>query len=60
MEGLDRDPAFTEPTGKYYGRRGDYAVDRFAFYECGKCAKPYFGGRRACEEIQNADGVRIA
>jgi len=50
-EGLENDAAFTSPQGKYYGRRDEYALDRFAFYMCAKCDRPYFGGRRQCEEV---------
>jgi len=55
FEGLDKDEAFTSPTGRYYGRKEDYAMDRFAYYKCFKCQVPYFGGRRQCEEVAMAN-----
>jgi E3 ubiquitin-protein ligase MYCBP2 len=50
FEGLDKDPNITDPNAKYYGQPAAYALDRFAYYPCFKCNRPYFGGRRACEE----------
>jgi hypothetical protein len=50
-EGMENDDAFVSPQGKYYRKRDEYAMDRFAFYMCSKCRRPYFGGRRQCEEV---------
>eukprot|EP00198_Chlamydomonas_reinhardtii_P010637 XP_001699974.1 predicted protein [Chlamydomonas reinhardtii] len=44
---LKADPAL-RPGGKYDGRPADFALERLLFYKCSKCAKPYFGGARAC------------
>ena len=32
FEGMDNDEAFTSPSGRYYGRKAAYALDRFAYY----------------------------
>lgn len=32
FEGMDHDEAFTSPSGRYYGRKAEYALDRFAYY----------------------------
>ena len=43
--------------GKYEGRKDDYAMDLFAYYECYTCKQPYFGGRRHCEEAAGGGGA---
>ncbi|KAG2454545.1 hypothetical protein HYH02_000390 [Chlamydomonas schloesseri] len=62
---LKADPAL-RPGGKYDGRPADFALERLLFYKCSKCAKPYFGGARACgtqahaedeQQQQQADGA---
>ncbi|KAG2436360.1 hypothetical protein HXX76_006667 [Chlamydomonas incerta] len=55
---LKADPAL-RPGGKYDGRPADFALERLLFYKCSKCAKPYFGGARACgaqADGEDADG----
>ncbi|KAK9841662.1 hypothetical protein WJX74_009722 [Apatococcus lobatus] len=37
-----------QPGAKFDGRPMDYALSKFLFFECSKCFKPYFGGRREC------------
>jgi len=54
FEGMECDEAFSDPRGKYFGRREEFALDRFAFYSCAKCRRAYFGGRRQCEEAAMA------
>ena len=34
----------------WYQRPFEFAKSIFAFYECGSCSRPFFGGRRDCEE----------
>eukprot|EP00455_Lapot_gusevi_P042557 TRINITY_DN5058_c0_g1_i2.p1 TRINITY_DN5058_c0_g1~~TRINITY_DN5058_c0_g1_i2.p1 ORF type:complete len:486 (-),score=121.92 TRINITY_DN5058_c0_g1_i2:153-1610(-) len=53
VEGMDNDPKLTNPDSRYFGHRLQFALDSFAYYNCFKCKKAYFGGRRDCE--QNAD-----
>ena len=36
--------------GRHEGKPLDYALDRFSYYPCSKCSRPYFGGLRACGE----------
>lgn len=42
--------------GKYYNDPSGYAMDKFAYYPCYKCEKPYFGGQRRCEEAAQDNG----
>ncbi|KAG1676344.1 hypothetical protein FOA52_001139 [Chlamydomonas sp. UWO 241] len=37
-----------QPGGSYDGRPADFALLRYAFYECAVCSQPYHGGARAC------------
>jgi hypothetical protein len=48
LEGLARSEPELQPGGAYDGRPADLALKRFLFYECGRCAKPYYGGERNC------------
>ena len=34
--------------GRYYQNPVGYAMDKFAYFMCYKCSKPYFGGDAAC------------
>jgi E3 ubiquitin-protein ligase MYCBP2 len=52
IEGNDKDAAVCEPSGRYFRRPIDYAMDKFAYYPCFKCKQPYFGGQRQCEAGQ--------
>ena len=52
FEGKDKDPEVTEKQSKYYNDPGGYAMDKYNYYLCFKCEKPYFGGERQC----GADG----
>ena len=40
---------------RYYKRPDLYAASEFLFYECHKCGKPYYGGRRNCGEAVEGD-----
>jgi len=53
FEGMEKDARLTNPEDHYYKQPEKYAMDRFAYYECFKCKKPYFGGKKECE--QNMD-----
>jgi IBR domain, a half RING-finger domain/Zinc finger, C3HC4 type (RING finger) len=59
IEALDGDPDITDPSGRYFGNPGAYALDRFAYYMCYKCKMPYFGGKRACEDNAREDDVKF-
>ena len=56
LEGMQKDAALVAPGARYQGNALGYAMDALAYYECGKCAKPYFGGRRACGDAPGAGG----
>lgn len=57
MEGMDKDERLTKPDSDYYQQPERYALHSFAFYSCFKCHKPYFGGRRNCDDARNADNT---
>lgn len=46
--GLDRSEDITTVGRPFYGKPADYAMDRFAYYLCHKCQRPYFGGEKQC------------
>ena len=35
--------------------RALFALDKYAYYMCFKCNKPYFGGEKACAEARGGD-----
>ncbi|OMJ84353.1 hypothetical protein SteCoe_14579 [Stentor coeruleus] len=53
-EGNDR---IQNPTDTYYNSPERYALDRYSYYMCFKCKKPYFGGKKDCE--QNNDQAKF-
>ena len=48
FEKKDKDPEIVEEGGQFFGRGLDFAMDKYNYYMCFKCQKPYFGGERAC------------
>mgnify|MGYP007113763676 CR=1 FL=1 len=38
------------PTSVYFQDPLEYAMDRYNYYLCFRCKKPYFGGERACDQ----------
>ena len=57
-EGEDKDPRILDPTNKhYYNQPQKFAMDRLCYYECFKCKKPYFGGKKDC--ARNDDGKKF-
>ena len=48
FEKKDKDPEIAEEGGQFFGRPLDFAMDKYNYYMCFKCQKPYFGGERAC------------
>lgn len=55
-ENLEKDARLVDPASRFYQKPVEYATAIFAYYRCFKCNKPYFGGRRDCEN--NADGEK--
>lgn len=48
FEDKDKDPEVTDKQSKYYEDLEGYAMDKYNYYQCFKCEKPYFGGERQC------------
>lgn len=57
LEGMDKHEKLITVGSRYYKNELQFALDSFAFYNCFKCKKPYFGGKRDCE---NAEEGRAA
>ena len=55
IEGMLKDEKLINPSSRYYGKPKQYAMDSFAYYNCHKCKKFYFGGRRDCEQNAAAE-----
>jgi hypothetical protein len=53
-EGKDKAPELSNPDSKWHNDPEGYAEDLFAYYECFKCKKPYYGGERVCGEAGGA------
>ncbi|EFC50655.1 predicted protein [Naegleria gruberi] len=54
QEGLLKIEEITSPSGKYYNKPLEYAMNSFSFYMCHECKSPYYGGKIQCGE-QNED-----
>jgi len=55
FEGMENDSRLTTHGDHYYNQREKYALDRLSYYECFKCKKPYFGGKKECEQNLDRD-----
>ena len=55
FEGLDKDPRLSTKGDKYYKNPMAYAMARLSYYECFKCKQPYFGGLKACDNVDDKD-----
>eukprot|EP01064_Diplonema_japonicum_P033703 TRINITY_DN6729_c0_g1_i1.p1 TRINITY_DN6729_c0_g1~~TRINITY_DN6729_c0_g1_i1.p1 ORF type:complete len:617 (+),score=49.20 TRINITY_DN6729_c0_g1_i1:107-1957(+) len=55
-EGLDKDPAVSSPEGVFYENAPGYAEAILSYYQCYVCERPYFGGIKRCEDIQDDQG----
>ena len=42
----------TDPQSHFYKKPQEYAMHRYAYYECEKCKQPYFAGMKSCDGIQ--------
>eukprot|EP01017_Pseudomicrothorax_dubius_P046940 TRINITY_DN8351_c0_g1_i1.p1 TRINITY_DN8351_c0_g1~~TRINITY_DN8351_c0_g1_i1.p1 ORF type:complete len:410 (+),score=32.69 TRINITY_DN8351_c0_g1_i1:307-1536(+) len=49
-EGMEKDPKLVDPNSVWHGRPEEYAMAVFSYYLCFKCKKPYFGGKKNCED----------
>lgn len=50
FEGEDRDPRIVTEGAAYFNNPQKFAMDRLCYYECFKCHKPYFGGKKDCAQ----------
>ncbi|CDW84412.1 myc binding protein 2 [Stylonychia lemnae] len=50
IEGIDKDERLANPEDRFYNDLQEYALYKLAFYQCFDCKKPYFGGKRDCEQ----------
>lgn len=50
-EGYDKDERLHNPADRYYNKPEEYAMARLSYYICFKCKKPYFGGLKSCEIV---------
>ncbi|CAD8082872.1 unnamed protein product [Paramecium sonneborni] len=60
IEGLKQAKELTDPKSQFYQNPQEFAMDKFCFYECFNCKKPYFGGIKNCQAIdQNNDRAQF-
>jgi len=55
IEKMENDAKLIEPSSQFYKKPEAYAMASFAYYNCFKCKKFYFGGRRDCEQNAAAE-----
>lgn len=48
-DGLKNDPMITNPESPFHKNPLAYAMEKYAYYMCFKCAKPYYGGDVRCD-----------
>lgn len=58
MEGLHECHALVDPSSAYYNKPVDYGRDNLNYYMCSKCSKPYYGGLRACQDVNREEPNR--
>ncbi|CAD8171033.1 unnamed protein product [Paramecium pentaurelia] len=49
IEGMKQAQELIDPKSQFYQKPQEFAMDKFCFYECFKCKKPYFGGIKNCQ-----------
>jgi len=55
IEKMEKDAKLVTLGSHFYGKPVEYAMASFAYYNCFKCRKFYFGGRRDCEQNAAAE-----
>mmetsp|Transcript_23513 Transcript_23513/g.41672 ORF Transcript_23513/g.41672 Transcript_23513/m.41672 type:complete len:608 (-) Transcript_23513:48-1871(-) len=51
FEGMSNDVRLKDPNDRnYFNQPERYAFDSLSYYECFKCKRPYFGGKKNCED----------
>lgn len=58
IEGLWDVAALTDQSSIYFQRPLQFAKDKFNYYLCSKCNRPYFGGLRECQDIDREEPDR--
>jgi hypothetical protein len=48
FEGREQDPAISVKGGEWYQNPVGFAMKQYLFYQCFKCARPYFAGGYQC------------
>ena len=48
FENKDKDPEVVDPNSKWFSNPVGFAMDKYNYYQCHSCEKPYFGGERQC------------
>lgn len=54
FEGNEQHPKLTQRDSQYFNNPEKYALDTFSYYQCFNCKKSYFGGKRDCEQNNEA------
>ncbi|XP_060598858.1 E3 ubiquitin-protein ligase MYCBP2-like [Ruditapes philippinarum] len=49
-EGLEKSDQITNSASPYYNNPAQFAMDRYCYYTCFKCNRPFFGGAAQCED----------
>ena len=49
----EKDEKLTDKNSPYFGKPVEYAMAIYAYFECFKCKKPFFGGRKNCADAMN-------
>lgn len=51
FEGMHNDSRLKDPNDRnYFNQPERYAFDSLSYYDCFKCRRPYFGGKKNCED----------
>jgi RCR-type E3 ubiquitin transferase len=51
-EGLEKCEEISDEGSQFFEDPAGYAMDRYAYYTCFKCEKPYFGGLYSCVRVR--------
>jgi E3 ubiquitin-protein ligase MYCBP2 len=47
-ENAEKMPELSDPASRFFNDPAGFALSRYAYYQCHKCRKPYFGGMAHC------------
>ena len=53
---MDTDKKLTDKDSEFFGKELEFSLAIYAFFECHKCKKPYFGGRKNCADAMGNEG----